>query len=277
MVAVPALAALLYLLSLGLVIGGAEPQARAEGGCEGSLPLPPRPNEPGGFICITNRAFMEREEPGWRTRRGETFTIIEDRTAPVSPPRVGRARFPRGYAGGRGPINTSAELRGHKVKELYLAFWIKLPNDFEGARSAGINKVLHIWLDERSTVVLSAQGRGSGPLFPQMRLQNVRADHRGISFNLDPRRDAWPRMFRDRWYQIEVHLKVNTPGRADGVVEWWMDGRPAGEYRNVGFVKAGDESYWTEVSWNPTWGSPKDTAAREMSMLIDHFYVSARP
>ena len=112
---------------------------------------------------------------------------------------------------------------------------------------------------------------------PQMRLQNVRADRRGISFNLDPRRQAVPEMMRDRWYEVEIHLRLNTPGNSDGVIEWWLDGRPAGEYANIGFVGPADDLYWSEISWNPTWGAPKDRAVRDMTMLVDHFYVSARP
>lgn len=267
------------VLAFLLLASGACTPARLSGqsSCDSQAPLPPRPNEPGGFVCITNRGFEDREQPGWKTRRGNTFSIVEDRSAPVSPPYVGRAQFPVGFVGGSGPINTSAELRGKRVRDMYLAFWLKLPPSFDGAPTNGINKVLHIWLGERSVVVLSAQGRGRNALMPQMRLQNVRADRRGVSFNLNPQRAAVPQMSRDRWYEIEIHLRLNTPGESNGVVEWWLDGRPAGEYRNVGFLNAGDDLYWSEVSWNPTWGAPKDRAGREMAMLVDHFYVSAKP
>lgn len=267
-----------FLLLLSLALGACSPDRLAgQSSCEGPAPLPPRPNEPGGFVCITNRSFGAREEEGWSTRRGNTFTIVEDKTAPVSPPYVGRAQFPVGFVGGSGPINTSAQLRGRRVRDLYMAFWLKLPEGFEGAQSAGINKVLHIWLGERSVVVFSAQGRGRNALMPQMRLQNVRADRRGVSFNLNPQREAVPLISRGRWYEVEIHLTLNSPGESNGVVEWWIDGRLAGQYRNVGFVNGGDELYWSEISWNPTWGAPKDRVAREMAMLVDHFYVSAKP
>lgn len=265
--------------AIGLVAGplsGQEGQSQSDAGS--TLERVRRPNEPAGFRMLTNRPFADRQETGWETRRDPTFRIVDDPTAPVSPPHVGVAVFPPNFRGGRGPIDTYFNLPGGRVRDLYLTFWMKFPGNFQGSPSVGINKILHIWLAGKSVVVFSAQGRGRNALLPQMRLQNVQSDPRGISFNLDPRAGGRPsRLERDRWYQIEVLLRLNEAGRRDGSVRWWVDGDPAGLYDNIGFLRGDRDGSWDRVSWNPTWGSPKDQTSSEMRIMMDHFYISARP
>ena len=38
-----------------------------------------------------------------------------------------------------------------------------------------------------------------------------------------------------RWYEIGVHLRLNTPGRADGVAEVFIDGQRKAGYTDVNF------------------------------------------
>lgn len=40
-----------------------------------------------------------------------------------------------------------------------------------------------------------------------------------------------PRLAFDRWYAIEVHVKLNTPPARDGVLALWIDGRLVHEFR----------------------------------------------
>jgi hypothetical protein len=156
-------------------------------------------------------------------------------------------------------------------RAIYVCTWIKLSDNFEGAGSAGINKIFHIWIDGKSVVVLSFQGRGRGPLVPQMRLQNVQAGGRGVSFNIRP---SGGRIERGRWHQIEIVLRMNTPGQANGEVHWWLDGAKIGGDTRVGFRRFGSDAGWDRVSWNPTWGAPRDVIAEPMSIAMDQIYVS---
>ena len=40
---------------------------------------------------------------------------------------------------------------------------------------------------------------------------------------------------RGRWYQLEMHVVMNTPGSNDGVLEGWVDGQKVFERRDVRF------------------------------------------
>ena len=38
---------------------------------------------------------------------------------------------------------------------------------------------------------------------------------------------------RDKWYCVELMVKSNTPGNADGEVKFWIDGQLKGDFPNL--------------------------------------------
>lgn len=40
---------------------------------------------------------------------------------------------------------------------------------------------------------------------------------------------------KSKWYNIELHFKMNTVGQANGLMEAWLDGKLVGRYTNVQF------------------------------------------
>src|SRR5690606_29160596 len=129
-----------------------------------------------------------------------------------------------------------------------------------------------------SVVVFSAQGQSGNPITPQMRLQNVESDPRGISFNLNPNIVQGARMIRGQWHRVEILLRSNVPGQTNGEVSWWLDGTKIASYTNIGFISSTNPVpgavNWQQVSWNPTWGAPIDVVPADQTMQIDHFYIS---
>jgi len=79
----------------------------------------------------------------------------------------------------------------------------------------------------------------------------------------------------NRWYLIEQHVKLNTPGKADGVLQAWVDGQLAFEKTDVRF-RAVDtlkiESVWVNVYLGGTWSSESDH-----HLYIDDVAISRRP
>jgi hypothetical protein len=231
-------------------------------------------NEPTGFSAISNRTLNAKVESGWTDRGDAAFSIISQSTAPASPNSIGQAFFKKGYKGGSGPIATDLNLRGKKRTELYLSFWMKLSSNFYGSGTSRVNKIFHVWADGTSTVVVTAYGMGTAPLMPQLRLQSTEADPRGVSFNLNPNIVPGVKFVRNRWYHVEVRLKANTPGSANGTALWWVDGTLVGSYGNIGYLGKNDSAYWEQVSWAPTWGTPTEKVPNDMYMYMDHIYVS---
>jgi hypothetical protein len=79
----------------------------------------------------------------------------------------------------------------------------------------------------------------------------------------------------NRWYCIEEHVKLNTPGVSDGALRAWVDGRPAFEKTDVRF-RAVDtlkiESVWINVYLGGTW-----SAERDHHLFIDDVVISIGP
>jgi len=77
-----------------------------------------------------------------------------------------------------------------------------------------------------------------------------------------------------RWVCVESHVKLNTPGRADGVFALWVDGHLEAEHRDLDWHGAWEDfainAVFLENYWND--GSPKP-----QSRWLDNFVISTKP
>jgi len=80
----------------------------------------------------------------------------------------------------------------------------------------------------------------------------------------------------NRWYCIEQYAKMNTPGRNDGILRGWVDGRLAFEktdvrMRDVDSLKI--ESVWLNVYLGGTWTSRSNHHLYIDNVVIARKYV----
>lgn len=78
----------------------------------------------------------------------------------------------------------------------------------------------------------------------------------------------------NRWYCIEQYLKLNTPGKQDGILKAWIDGKQVYEksdvrLRNISSIKI--ESVWMNIYHG---GTKKPN--REMSLYLDNVVIATR-
>jgi hypothetical protein len=79
---------------------------------------------------------------------------------------------------------------------------------------------------------------------------------------------------KNRWYCIEQHVRLNTPGQTNGVLEIWVDGRLAFQktdirYRDTSTLRI--ESVWMNVYHGGARPAPHD-----MTLFIDNLVVAGR-
>jgi hypothetical protein len=77
---------------------------------------------------------------------------------------------------------------------------------------------------------------------------------------------------KNRWYSIEQRVRLNTPGKADGIYEAWVDGRLAYRksdirYRDTDVLRI--ESVWMNVYHGGTRPAP-----HEMGLYIDNLVIA---
>lgn len=235
--------------------------------------------EPAGMTLITERAFNcvapTQCEKDWDFVGGG-FSVVQDPTAPVSPSNVGEMRYPAGFAGGYGPAN--AYRATDNVRTLYSSMWLKFSPNFQN-HLTGINKVIHFYISGINRVFFQALGPD---LVPAFGLQQIAAPYSpgggaaATAVHLRPNLNAAAAMRRGAWHHIEIVLTANTPGVADGSVSMWLDGVQVLRYQGITFAAAGSNSAWEAFTWSPTWGGAGDVVASDMSIRMDHVYLSGK-
>ena len=166
-------------------------------------------------------------------------------------------------------MRSDKDLASLRDTKLYASVWIKLSSNFQGNVSA-TNKLFFHWIHDNPSVFLSAEGVGSGGLRPTIRLQNV-ADSREYLY---PNVVSGVELKRGQWHHWEYVFIANTPGSANGVVRWWLDGVLVGEYTNVKFSGSGQSNIWQYYSLNPIWGGVDGSVQSSMNFQLDHVYLS---
>jgi hypothetical protein len=266
----------------------------------GAVPAPGRPNEPTGMTLLTERGFAAVSEDGWSTTKITNLSIVTDATAPQSPSAVGAIRYQTTLTKGTEPI-VVAKTTGSGTTLLYLDCWFQYDTNWWGDGS-GVNKIFHLWngggggTGTTNRIVLAAFGAHTNNLKAQLRLQSCdtgtgvntayNPTHSG-TFNLDPNVDAAAaQIHRGQWHRWTYCCQLNTPGVADGWMQWWLDGTlvgsygrpdsPSGATAGVSILPATASRRWYEVQLAPTYGGTAEQPPYEQYLYVDHIYVSLR-
>ncbi len=242
------------------------------------------PNQPPGFVKLSERGFDAMEEDGWGVHSKNVHGSIEhDEDVPVSPSSVYQMWFPAGEVGGGGDLNRLGRgiAREGSFQELYISFAIKHSENWQGHRS-GVNKILFLGAagyQGRPLVVVAHGGRGQNTLRPRINLQGQDNSVCGYNRTLNARqnRNQDRQFVKGRWHLVEVYAKLNTEGQCDGVVRMWLDGYIVVAYDDVVLLDRGESPRtWTKLNLDPIWGGTRDTVRQDMWKRIDHFVISGR-
>lgn len=229
-------------------------------------------NEPPGFTPLTEHYFNTRFNTDgagigpWSGGNG-VVSIASDPTAPKSPTSVGEWTYPAGFQAGSSPGMMEFDNLNNST-QLYLSFWMKLSPGFQGQSSA-TNKVMFFWINNHPAVFLSNQGSGTtAPLLPTIRYQGDVDSRAYFNQNVGTQQA----MTRGVWRKWEVLLLMNTPGQANGVIRFWVDGQKVGEYTDVGFRNSAIAFQYLFLQ--PIWGGTSGTVSTTQYLWIDHLYLS---
>ncbi len=163
-------------------------------------------------------------------------------------------------------------------EELYWRYWVKFPNGFyieppNRGKLPGIGGLysLNCRGNRVSTpeepcysarMLFSRQyGEPENPLGPDdqtlIGFYTYHVDgppNRGDIWTWDP---TVAMLDHGKWYCVEGHIEMNTPGSNDGVLEGWVDGKEAFEKTDIAFRRANEDwikvkSFWFDVYYGGT-------------------------
>jgi hypothetical protein len=222
------------------------------------------PDEPRGFVAATDQSWDEAIAGGWNRRDSSFDRIVVDLDAPSSPAAVLEYAYPAGFAGGTAPATHYYPLANRK--EVFIGLQWKVSDPWHGHASA-VNKLQFIYLAGGSDVAMVMHGVDGGPY--ELRVLPQWPEHN----------DSWltPNVTRrpvalGRWHRVEWYLKYeSSPGAGDGIIRWWLDGTPLGNYTTVRFP---NDAGFAEYQLSPTWGGVGDIKRQHDSYRFDHSYIS---
>jgi hypothetical protein len=185
---------------------------------------------------------------------------------------------------------TSVEYRfqrqhGSEPEEIYFCYYLRLGDDWKphrGGKFPGIagtyGKAGWGGRPVNGTDGWSARGQFEG-------LREGRTPVGFYCYHMDMRgqygsqwiweRDKLGHLENNRWYCLEQFVKLNTPGKADGVMRGWVDGKLAFEKTDVRMRAVNSlkiEMVWLNIYYGGTWSAPAD-----MHIYIDDVVISRQP
>ena len=279
-------------------------------GGKGAYPLPTslhkssassRPNEPSGYQpfaeyagdWLPNRPALV-PEPDYSTGswfrekpQAHRVRIIEDPTAPISPPLVLATIFPKGFPSGNGPVSMGGwdehgrEPAGQK-RAVYVSIWLKINgNDFEQSPAGTKLGFFGVGRDPSKAgnelvLVLEPVGGGGPSAAHAFRLKFHQQGHLG-DVDYKPNRQAGAMFTAGQWHQFELVMVLNDLGNKNGRLRWWLDGKELMSYDNVTYITRGNTNGFHGWKWNPTWNGVNYHRTRGDQILIDHVYMSGLP
>ncbi len=130
--------------------------------------------------------------------------------------------YPRGGVG-TGP--SGAQWETHlkvEAEELYMSYWAKFRDDFDFVNGgklpglAGSTRFPHRDLPFSTRLMW----RDGGKIEFYLHGYNTPYTYRVYWDDFGTHKRFVP----GKWHHVEMHIKLNTPGRADGVLQGWLDG-----------------------------------------------------
>ena len=235
----------------------------------------------------------ERWADGWSFARG-TIDVVAADPARRFQPFAGKALRVKIAKGANGALNLGYKFKqkiGREPEEIFFRYYLRLGQDWnqtvEGGKMPGISGTYGRagWGGRRTYGKKGWSARGS--FFQTIPPGNPLAGRHPIGtycYHADQKGTygdtwIWSKGYRgyltsNRWYCIEQYLKMNTPGKTDGILKAWVDGRLAFEktdirFRHVTHLKI--EQIWMNVYHGGRKPSPHD-----QHLFIDNVVIAKK-
>ena len=264
-----------------LMLLSAGPTAAAE-------PVSPKPESAPDEVLFTCDFESETWFQEWGLRRpdGRVDIVTTDQELRFEPlsGRALRVRVDKGGHYGTGMQWKFRDHLGSEPEEIYFQYSLRLANDWSplrGGKLPGISGTYGRagWGGRR---VNGRDGWSARGLFEGR--QDGRTTIGFYCYHVDMTGRygshwTWQQdrgdLENNRWYRIEQYARMNTPGKNDGVLRGWVDGRLAFERTDVRMRDVPElkiEAVWLNVYLGGTW-----TAQSEHHLYIDDVVISRAP
>ena len=228
-------------------------------------------NEPAGANVILDCPFNSVQGCGILDAYSSS-QITSDSSAPISPGSVVKSTLYAGNSAGGMQLNY---VTPQVYREMYVGLMWRTNSQFQG-RQVG-NKTFFVRGPQNNSVFLfnnAALNNGSGSMIFSHNSANLNNSH---TCALDMGLACYPNvgpgtLSVGTWIKLEAYIKASTTNTSrDGIVRWWVNGVPAGNYTNMNVASLG----LNEWVWSETWdGTVNPVPSVDWSHFIDHLHIS---
>lgn len=221
------------------------------------------PNEPSGFISVTNWPWNALSGGGWVDSPGDR-AIVTDATAPLSPTNVLRSKRESGSTGGANIYFTFSP----NVQEFFLGMWWKPNSPFWGWDNGSVNKFLHVVPASDGQIYmefengLGTQTTPNGPYQALLALgfnasiNNCQLNSGfgdcpgGGNYNFFPNLGTFS-VVPGEWHRVELYFKVGAgQPNPTGVIKGWRNNVLLFNKSNVHFPSGGFSAIGMTSIWD---------------------------
>lgn len=224
------------------------------------------------LLCIESALAQVQHTNEWSTRSTSWAYSSSDKpsidTTANSPSGGGALKFT--YPAATYSTSTSggrAEYEALSGTEYYFGHWIKWSPGFTW--NAIGTKIDYIWARDK-TPTLNA--------YPYVATRvNSGGNGLVIDVGIDTPHSRYcnrtsPTFATGRWYWFEIHVKLNTLGSRNGVVEIWVDDVQCMSYTDVRIMDI--NTTWGSFLHSPEWGGGGGTIPATQYIWVDHSVIS---
>lgn len=226
-------------------------------------------NEPTGASVVLDCPFNSVSGCGILDAYA-TSQIAADGSAPISPSNTVKSTLLAGQTAGGMQLNY---VTPNIYREMYVGLMWRTNPQFEG-RPVG-NKLFFL-RGPGSNGLLNMYGPVNGPWAAffghnTASLDNSHTCQADLGLICPPNVGSGA-LRTGQWTKLELYIKASTTNTSrDGIVRWWVNGVPAGNYTNMNYGGAG----LNEWAWSETWdGLVNPPPTVEWNHFLDHLHIS---
>lgn len=215
--------------------------------------------------------------PAWDTVNA--VSILNDATAPHSPPNCLRVTYAAGSGSGTAPGSAGTDWSGQglNIHTLYICYAARWSANWQ-MEDSGFTKQMYAWIGGAGRFFMAGNGAPwpdiTSPITPYSMLQACVVFPSGNG-NWAPNLVPSTRIVRGQFQTIEYVLKSNTAGTADGSVDMYVDGVHCTSVTGIQWTAGA--AVWELFQWEPVWGGTGPTLVQaEQYLDCDYIYLSGK-
>lgn len=203
--------------------------------------------------------------------------VVSDSTAPNGTHSL-RFNFPAGFTGGNSPdiVTPNPENFSSQYEEVYIQFWIKYSSNWVDEPLT--NKWVYIWFNNSATGMPNLPIMGHSQYDSNGIWAVLQAGTNGVGEQIWHSYGWGGFTFTyGKWHKVNLHVKMNTGGNSNGILQIWVDDILRINASNGYFRKSSDSYGISSFQMTPVYGGGGTSVPNDQYIWFDDVIIQTTP